>query len=234
LSAEKGAPEFNYFTPNAPIGEAKGIYPGRVVCTWDSASTAFSCANTSNENEVIDPADDGWFMDKNNNSTVIDSMGVHSLLALSGAPSSQIAWDSLFRYFNRHHGHGNIGYVNGQKILLKVNATTAYGGLLAGRFNADLGRTDHLAVNAFSAETNPYVVLSLLKQMVTEAGVPQSMIYVGDPARNIYKEFYELWHAQFPDVHILGNAPASGAFRRTLSRRRCPGGSGKMAFVAVL
>lgn len=205
LGAEKGAPAFNYFTPNEPIGEAIGIYPGRVVWIWDTASTNPVCTNTSNENGVIDQGDDGWFMEKNNNAAVIDSMVLHSLIALTGAPSGETAWDSLFRFYNRNHGHGNTGYSSGQKILLKVNATTAYGGLSAGRFNADLGRTDHLSINAFSAETNPYVVLSLLKQLVNVAGVPESMIYIGDPARNIYKEFYELWHTEFPDVNILGN-----------------------------
>jgi len=203
--ASRRIPGVNYFTPNAPIGVAKGIFPGRVVWMWDTAATNPACSNTSNENGVIDAGDDAWFMAKNSNSQVIDSMMVKSVLALTGTKDVAKAWDTMFRYFNYNHGHGWSGYSSGQKILIKVNATTAWGGLSSGRFNADLSRTDHLAINSFASETNPYIVLSVLRQLVNEAGVPQGVIYVGDPARNIYKEFYDLWHTEFPGVHVLGD-----------------------------
>ncbi len=194
-----------YFPPNAPIGQAKGIIPGRVVWMWDPDATNAGCTNTSNENGVIDDGDNAWFMAKNNDPAVIDSMMIKSLLGLTGATSPAAAWDSLFRYFNRQHGNGNTGYSAGQKVFIKINATSSWGGLADGHFNADLGRTDHLAVNAFLSETDPYVVLSVLRQLVQEAGVPPAQIYVGDPARNVYKEFYDLWHGEFPGVHIFGN-----------------------------
>jgi len=203
--ATRRVPGINYFTPNDPIGVAKGIFPGRVVWIWDPTATNPACSNTSNENGVIDADDDAWFMAKNSNSEAIDSMMMKSVMALTGTSDVAHAWDTLFRYYNLNHGHGNVGYTAGQKILIKVNATTAYGGISSGRFNADLGRTDHLAINSFASETNPYVVLSILWQLVNQARVPEDMIYVGDPARNIYKEFYDLWHIEFPGVHVLGN-----------------------------
>jgi len=203
--ASQRNPAVNYFTPNDPIGTATGIFPGRVVWMWDTAATNPSCTNTSNENGVIDAGDDAWFMAKNSNVQVIDSMMKKSVTALTGSSTISAAWDSLFRYFNRHHGQGNTGYTTGQKILIKINATTAYGGISSGRFNDDLSRTDHLAINSFASETNPYLVLSVLRQMINSAGIPEDMIYVGDPARNIYKEFYDLWHGEFPGVHVLGN-----------------------------
>ena len=203
--ATRRVPGINYFTPNDPIGVAKGIFPGRVVWIWDPTATNPACSNTSNENGVIDADDDAWFMAKNSNSEAIDSMMMKSVMALTGTSDVAHAWDTLFRYYNLNHGHGNVGYTAGQKILIKVNATTAYGGISSGRFNADLGRTDHLAINSFASETNPYVVLSVLRQLVNQARVPEDMIYVGDPARNIYKEFYDLWHIEFPGVHVLGN-----------------------------
>ena len=203
--ATRRVPGINYFTPNDPIGVAKGIFPGRVVWIWDPTATNPACSNTSNENGVIDADDDAWFMAKNSNSEAIDSMMMKSVMALTGTSDVAHAWDTLFRYYNLNHGHGNVGYTAGQKILIKVNATTAYGGISSGRFNADLGRTDHLAINSFASETNPYVVLSVLRQLVNQARVLEDMIYVGDPARNIYKEFYDLWHIEFPGVHILGN-----------------------------
>ena len=111
----------------------------------------------------------------------------------------------IFKYFNNKNGHGNVGYYSGQKIFIKINATTANGGLADGRFNSDLSRIDNLSVNPFASETNPYIVLSMLRQLINNAQVPENMIYVGDPARNIYKEFYDLWHNEFPNVHYLGD-----------------------------
>jgi hypothetical protein len=72
------------FPPNEPIGEAKGIFPGRVVWMWDPAATNSQCTNTSNENGYIGPGDDAWFMAANNNETVIDSMVIKCLQSLTG------------------------------------------------------------------------------------------------------------------------------------------------------
>ncbi|MBE0647811.1 MAG: DUF362 domain-containing protein [Bacteroidales bacterium] len=205
LVAGKSSSSLGYFPPNAPIGEAKGIFPGRVVWMWDDDATNENCTNTSNNDGVIDDGDDAWFMAKNNNMTVIDSMLIKSLLALTGASTNAEAWEMIFTYHNSVNGNGNTGYAAGEKIFIKINATSAYGGLSSGKYYADLSRNDNLAVNVFTAETNPYVVLSMLRQLVSVAGVPQEMICVGDPARNIYKEFYDLWHIEFPDVKYLGN-----------------------------
>ncbi len=193
------------FPPNEPIGEAKGIFPGRVVWMWDANATNEDCTNTSNNNGSIDENDDAWFMAKNSNIQVIDSMMQKSLLALTETETVAEAWDQIFRFYNESHGLGNVGYASGQKILIKVNATTAYGSVSEGRYDAGLNRNDDIEINPFSAETNPFVVLSVLRQLVNEAGVPQQYIYVGDPARNIYTDFYYLWHAEFPDANYLGN-----------------------------
>lgn len=193
------------FPPNSPIGTAKGIFPGRVVWMWDQDATNQDCSNTSNNDGVINDGDDAWFMLKNNNILVIDSMVIKSLLALTGASTNARAWDTLFRYYNINQGKGDVGFSAGEKIFLKINATSAHGGLAYGRYYADLSRNDNLTINPFSAETNPYLVLVMLRQLVWVAGVPQNMIIVGDPARNIYKEFYDLWYAEFPDVCYLGN-----------------------------
>jgi hypothetical protein len=193
------------FPPNDPIGTATGIFPGRVVWMWNPDATNENCTNTSNNNGFIDLDDDAWFMEKNNNVPVIDSMVMKLVIALTGATGNAEAWDLVFKYFNSHHGKGNTGYAAGEKIFIKVNTTSAYGGISGGHYNADLGRTDDLSVSPFLSETDPYLVLSVLRQLVQSAMVPEDMIYVGDPARNIYKEFYDLWHDEFPGVHILGN-----------------------------
>lgn len=193
------------FTPNAPVGTAQGILPGRVVWVWNEHATNENCTNTSNGNGVIDINDDGWFMQKNNNSAVIDSMVSRALLSITGASSEAQSWDQIFRYFNMKNGNGNIGYTAGEKIFIKINATSAYGGLQGQKYYADLSRNDNLTINPFAAETNPYIVLSILRQLVHNANVPEYLIYVGDPARNIYKEHYELWRSEFPTINYLGN-----------------------------
>ncbi len=193
------------FPANEPIGMARGIFPGRVVWMWDQDATNENCTNTSNASGVIDSGDDAWFMAKNNDQSVIDSMLIKSMIALTGINDMPLAWDAVFRFYNNEQGNGDTGYEVGEKVFIKVNATTAYGGISTGKYYADLSRNDDLLINDFAAETNPFLVLSMLRQLVDEAGVPQDMIYVGDPARNIYKEFFDLWKSEFPAIHVLGN-----------------------------
>ncbi len=193
------------FPPNEPIGIAKGILPGRVVWMWDHHATNENCRNTSNGNGVIDPGDNAWFMAKNNDQAVIDSMLIKSMAALTGINDMPSAWEAVFRFYNNEQGYGDLGYAVGEKVFIKVNATTAYGGISTGKYYADLSRNDDLSINDFAAETNPFLVVSMLRQLVYEAGVPQEMIYVGDPARNIYKEIFDLWKSEFPAIHVLGN-----------------------------
>ncbi len=192
------------FPPNNPIGVAKGIYPGRVVWNRNPEATNESCDNTSNFSGYIDEEDNAWFMAKNNNYEVIDSMLIKSLLLLTGETTEEEAWDQIFRYYNINAGHGNVGYANDQIVFIKINATSMHGevGL---RYYDDLRRNDDTDINWFTSETNPYLVLAMLRQLVQKAGVPELKIYVGDPARNIYEEFYNLWHDEFPDVKYLGN-----------------------------
>jgi hypothetical protein len=203
--AKRASAVRGFFPPNEPIGIARGIFPGRVVWMWDKDATNQGCTNTSNGNGIIDSGDDAWFMAKNNDQAVIDSMLIKSMLALTGTADLPSAWEAVFRFYNNDQGNGDTGYETGQKVFIKVNATTAYGGISTGRYYADLSRNDNLTINDFAAETNPFLVVSMLRQLVYEAGVPQNMIYVGDPARNIYKEFFDLWKSEFPDINVLGN-----------------------------
>ncbi|MDZ7743358.1 MAG: DUF362 domain-containing protein [Bacteroidota bacterium] len=208
LYSEKGMArerlQSGQFPPNEPIGSAQGIFPGRVVWMWDENATNENCSNTSNGNGIIDDGDDAWFMDHNNNYDAIDSMLGKSMRALTGASNLPLAWEALFTYFNTVNDGDARSYRENEKIFIKVNATSLHGepGI---RYYNDLSRNDDTDVNGFAAETNPYLVLAVLRQLVEEAGIPENMIYVGDPARNIYKEFYDLWHADFPEINYLGN-----------------------------
>ena len=54
------------------------------------------------------------------------------------------------------------------------------------------------------SETSPAMVLSVLHQLVDIVHVAQTDIYIGDPIRNIYKEWYDQWHPKYPNIHYLG------------------------------
>ena len=94
---------------SAPIGEGKGIHPGRVAWVRDPAATAW------------DGTTGRWWEDANTDQAVVDRMTSRTLQALTGEKSDRQAWDALFHHFNRTHGFGNVGYRPGEKIAIKVN-----------------------------------------------------------------------------------------------------------------
>jgi len=173
---------------NQPIGAAKGIFPGRVVWVHDPAAV--------NQNCVVDAPGHGWFLRENNNQAVIDGMVSIALRNLAGRNSDATAWDAIFRFHNAARGKGPVGYSSGEKVFIKINATSSW----AGNFN-----TADLTPDAFISETSMGPVLSVLRQLVNVVGVNQGDIYVGDPLKHIYKHLYDVWHGEFPNVHYLDN-----------------------------
>lgn len=69
---------------NNPVGEAKGIYPGRVV--WTHAPGA----------ATWEKGDGFWFEDRWNNQADADWLLNQSLLSLTGEKKEKAAWKSLF------------------------------------------------------------------------------------------------------------------------------------------
>ncbi|MGD0337222.1 MAG: T9SS type A sorting domain-containing protein [Bacteroidota bacterium] len=171
---------------NNPIGTAKGIFPGRVVWVHNPEAT--------NEKCVVDDPDHGYFMSENMNQTAVDKMISAALDSLTGQTSDSAAWSAIFRYHNMTRGKGGVNYGKGEKIFIKINATSAM------HVNpADLTSTSYHGVS----ETSVASVLAVLRQLVNVVGVAQSDIYVGDPIKHIYKHLYDVWHAEFPYVHYL-------------------------------
>jgi len=50
----------------------------------------------------------------------------------------------------------------------------------------------------------------LLDQLVNQAGVPQDMIYIGDPTNPFSGQFYDYLSPDFPDVHYMSNMAFDG------------------------
>jgi hypothetical protein len=138
--------------PNTPMGEGKGIYPGRVVWEYNPAATNENMKNT---------AGDYWSDDKNADQTIISKMVSDGLKNMTGKATDAEAWNAIFKYYNSTHGRGDTGYKAGEKIVIKINLNGAGG---AGNIN-----------------TSPQVCYAILDQLVNKAGVAQSDISIGDP-----------------------------------------------------
>lgn len=183
---------------NQPMGEAKGINPGRVVWVHDPDATNEDCVPDS-----IDPGPPrighGWFLNENNDQAVIDAMLDTAVKAISGKSTVADAWDAFFKYNNNQRGKGEVGYQNGEIIFIKVNRTSSY-------WIGD----DFEPINYGVSETSPHVILALLKHLVNEVGVAEEDIYIGDPMKHIYNHDYDLWHGEFPDIHYLDYDRAYG------------------------
>jgi hypothetical protein len=160
---------------NEPIGEGKGIFPGRVVWINDPDATNEDCTNTRG---------DYWAMDKNADQSVINAMVSASIRQLTGTNTDSEAWDQIFRYYNKTHDRGDKGYTLGEKIVIKINLNGQGG---SGKIN-----------------TSPQVCHSMLNQLVNFARVSQSDISIGDPKGDMESTTFDKCHGTFPNVNYWG------------------------------
>jgi len=162
--------------PNTPMGTAKGIFPGRVVWVRDPAATPWN-GNTST----------GHWWDSNTGVAqgAVDVMLSRALQALTGTTTDPLAWEKLFTFFNSTHGRGTAGYKQGETIALKINCNNAYAGY---------GDNDN------QIDASPQSVLTMLRQLVNQAGVPQNDIVVCEAVRVVPDHIYNPCHAEFPNV----------------------------------
>jgi len=183
----------NTVIPNQPMGTAKGIFPGRVVWVHDSTAV--------NQNCVANKQNHGWFMSENMNQPAVDKMLSSALQNISGTTSDSAAWRMIFQFHNNTRGKGTVNYKTGEKIFIKMNATSGW----SGNFNtSDLSVTYNGSYGI--SETSEATVLAVFKQLVNVVGVAQSDIYIGDPMKHIYKHLYDVWHAAYPNIHYLDNS----------------------------
>jgi hypothetical protein len=182
-------------SPNSPMGIAKGILPGRVVWVHNPDAT--------NENCVPNSWGHAWFLTENMDQAVVDRMLSTALDSLTGQTSDSAAWSMIFQFHNLARGKGPVNYAQGEKIFIKINATSTWG---SGGSGDNYNSTDLSARNSSYygvSETSVASVLAVLRQLVNVVGVADTDIYVGDPLKHIYKHLYDVWHAEFPNVHYL-------------------------------
>lgn len=193
----------NLYIPNQPLGKAQGIIPGRVSWVWDPSATNPDCSNKPLSKDDPSVKYDAWFMDKNTNQEVVDNMLKAGLCSIAGKDKAAEVWDTIFRFHNQKRGKGSLPYLKGEKIYIKLNRTSASGGL-----DQEYRRLEDKPL-PLSCETSPQLVLSMLRQLVNTAGIPQECIYVGDTMRNIYQDEYVKYYSEFPEVNYLSSAGAT-------------------------
>jgi len=160
-----------------PIGIPQGANPGRVVWVWNPDAT---------EKELTG----FWWEKYNNNQDVINEMYSDGLQNLAGVNDDFSAWDVLFRYFNNQHGNGDVGYQPGEKIAIKINMNNGY-------FNPYDYEGDDV-------DANPYVVKTLLHQLIDVVGVAREDIVVFDSSRKLMDWFYNrVYYEEYPDDPLV-------------------------------
>jgi len=166
-----------------PIGEAKGIHPGRVVWVHDPRVTDWK-----------GPGDGHWWEGNRTKQDRVDAMMARAVGELTGESTVAKAWDRLFRYLNRARGKGDVGYRPGEKIVVKPN----WVGMIWREGMVD-PKTYNFVKRQDYMNTGPQMVIALLRQ-ITGLGVKQADITVCDTLAYLVHEYYDILHKEFPDV----------------------------------
>ena len=193
---------------NNPMGTGWGIFPGRVAWVRDVDATNEDCPNTITN---------AYFMAKNNDQDVINSMADQSIIAIGGQSTVKDSWDAIFKSFNKKKTGNETGYTAGQTIFIKVNNGQA-GWAIKMSDLSETGNNSATGVkNAAMSNTTPAAVLAYVRQLVDECGVPQDKIYIAEPMTHVYKSLYDLIHAAYPNVIILDKENHTNKGRTTSS-----------------
>ena len=170
--------------PNTPLGEGKGIFPGKVA--WVHAP---GVSQWDGENGF-------WFDDRWNDQAKADQLMASSITTLTATNSQAAAWAALFRHFNETHGKGGAEYRKGEKVVIKINTNNT---------------TSH--ADSEELNTSPHLALALLRSLVYEAGVPQEDIVLCEPSRFITDNIFDKCAAEFPDVNYLDFEGGNGRIK---------------------
>ena len=185
--------------PHGPIGEPKGIHPGRVVWVHDPNATNWAGFNSR----------DHWWQGNCTDLAVVEKMVSQAVRGVAGRNDDAAAWDAIFRYFNAGRGNGDIGYQPGEKIAVKINLTACN----ATWANVSAVTYEKKADIANTTDNSPQMILALLRQLVGTVGVDPQDITIGDPTGMIPSFYWDMLHPEFPNVHYLDNYGGSGRTR---------------------
>lgn len=173
--------------PNRPMGEAKGIFPGRVVMARDPEIARWN------------GRDGHWWDDGNIDLKALERLYEKSICNVAGTKDAKAAWRKIFRYHNKAVGRGSRGYRKGERIAVKIN--------LNNNFSVDDRDND--------IDQSPQATIALLRQLVEKAGVPQNCIMVYDATlswkkREIPSRIYTPVHSIYPEVRWMSAEGSDG------------------------
>ncbi len=141
-----------------PFGKGIGVNPGRVSWIHDKKSVSWD-------------GNGYWWNTNNFDEDKILAMVNDGVISLSGEHNASDGWNSLFTYFNKEHGKGNVGYKNNEKIVIKAN------------INGSGVMDDDTTGETNMSYTNPVLLKMLLLSLVEEAKVNPENITVYDVSR---------------------------------------------------
>lgn len=193
-AVNSGDPEATYahepIVVNSPIGQAKGIHPGRVAWIHDPDATSWP----GDDNVTTAPY---WHENTCTDQTVVSEMLSKALRAVAGKATDAQAWDAIFKDFNQQRGRGYVGYTAGQKIAIKANFVL---------MNTNPSSGDKPAQNLDQIDNSPQLAIALLKQLTDVAGVSPGDISIGDPLMIMPNHWYNMVSAQCPGVIYLSKS----------------------------
>ena len=183
----KPATDWNFIPApaNTPVGEARGIHPGRVVWARDPLATKWA----GNWKEKSDQ----WWLDQNTDQSRVDALLATTLKELTGETNGENAWKSIFEYYNKKARQmEKRGYQSGEVVAVKINLNNS------GKSLKDDNLTD----------ASPQTVLAMVRQLVNQAHVRQQDVLVYDVRRYIPPFILTKVWAEFPEVRFLQESAA--------------------------
>jgi hypothetical protein len=178
--------DVNSVLSNSPIGVEHGIFPGRVVWVFDPKVATWDGTNKY------------WWDEKSTSQTEADKMFENVLKSLTGKATEAMAWDALFKNFNKEKKNISGGYALNQKIAVKINQ------------NNTKSHSDTTGLDG-----TPQLVYALIASLTGNAGVPQKNITIFDASRFITDNIFNKCHKDFPEVLFVDNEGGEGRIKST-------------------
>ncbi|RMG02867.1 MAG: DUF362 domain-containing protein, partial [Planctomycetota bacterium] len=176
----------NRHVPLSPIGKGRGVQPGRVVWAYDPGAVLWN-----------GPQDGYWWKGENVSYVRVGNMVRQAVCLTAGKTNLADAWNALFTAHNQQRGKGAVGYRPGEKIAIKPNwvGMIFHEGLVDPETYTWIRRHNYM-------NTSPHVIMAVLDQLTTTAGVRQEDITIVDTLAYVVREYYDIIHGAFPEVRF--------------------------------
>lgn len=180
-SATKAATKYDWKpdASNKPIGDAKGIYRGRVSWAHMPGVAHWAGDWKSMENS--------WWSDQSTDQDGVNAMLGAIIRSLSGQNKYEEAWQAIFKYHNKTLSRNNVGYKKGEIVAIKLN----------------MNGTFRITRHTNATDTSPQMVYAMIEQLVKYGGVDAKDIVVYDAKRDIYPEILMKVWSDYKDVRFL-------------------------------